>query len=190
MIKVFQEGLSAAKSGASHDVNPYEIGTEAYDKWANGWLVGDDPLVWGHLTPSLDGQDHSALLRMMAEAYGVDPEETVWEAGRKAAQTDGDHSDNPYDPETVNWDEWDRGFKHGTAMAVQAEAEALPLAHVKILPTRAFWAVLNNMQIERVKSVQELAAFVGVDEDRLRAEMAYHGFYDVDGIPLYEVVAA
>jgi ribosome modulation factor len=192
MKMVFQRGIEAAKDGLSHEDNPYELGTEAYAEWAKGWLVGDAPEVWGHLTTPQETQTTSSLLGMLAQAYSIDPDETVWEAGRKASLNGGCMSDNPYEPGTVNQEEWDRGFAHGSLHDVvpASELALLPLPQVKVVPTRAFWALLNNIQIARTYSVAELATFIGINPDRIVAEMKDHDFYDEDGIPLFEVVAA
>ena len=192
MNKAFQDGKTAAEARLAHDTNPHAVGTEAFEQWAKGWLVGDDPLVWGHLNPKQLVANDDTLVESLIESYELDPCETEWEAGRKASQNGGCMSDNPYEPETVSKDEWDRGFVHGSKhkemVLVELDLPALP--SVQVLPNRSFWAHLNNLQIKQVLSVPELAKSIGIAEELLKAEMKLYGFYDEDGIPLYEVVAA
>lgn len=192
MSKYFNEGKAAADARLAHDANPHPWASEAYEQWAKGWLVGDDPLVWGHLAPAEFMSTDEALLGSLEFVYELDPEETEWEAGRKASQTGGCMADNPYEPETVSKDEWDRGFVHGSQhlemVAIEADVATLP--SVQILPIRTFWAHLNNLQIRLSLSVSELAKHIGLAEEMLISEMVNYGFYDDDGIPIYEVVAA
>lgn len=196
MSNTFQSGLLAAQAGMSHMDNPFELASEAYDMWAKGWLVGDAPEVWSHLAPKAESMVDTALVEVLTCQYVADPMETEWEAGRKASQNGGDLADNPYDPETVSGEEWARGFSHGvpageSRSANEADGDyGLPLPGVQTLPHRSFWAVLNNLQLKRQYSVGELAAFIGLSADRIKNEMTLHGFYDSDGIPLFEEAAA
>lgn len=193
----FNDGKQAALNGVCHLDNPHNFATEAHDEWAKGWMVGDDPVVWGHLAPVHAYVANGESIRtLIVEAYSIDPLETPWEAGRQASQNKGVMADNPYEPETVNGDEWDRGFTHGCLIDIPAIVDedlaslALPTVQVKVRPTRAFWAVLNNLQIARGYSVEELSKYIGLDQDRLTAEMVDFGYYDNDGIPLFEVAVA
>jgi hypothetical protein len=192
MSNIFNEGKAAAEARLAHDANPYNLGSDAYEQWAKGWLVGDDPVVWGHLTPTLFVATDDTLVESLEQVYELDPQETEWESGRKASQAGGCMSDNPYEPETVSKDEWDRGFVHGSQhpemAAIESDLAALP--SVQVLPSRTFWAHLNNLQIRLVLSVSELAKHIGLAEEMIVAEMVRYGFYDDDGIPLYEVAAA
>ena len=196
MKNVFVEGKKAATMGLSHMENPHQFGSEAHEEWAKGWLVGDDPMVYGHLAPVPEYvEQHGALVALICEAMMVDPYETPWEAGRLASHNGASLADNPYEPETVDGDEWDRGFGHGSLEKISksalVEAMDLPeLPTVQVRPNRSFWAVLNNLQVSRSLSVGELAKYIGIDQDRLVAAMTEFGFYDSDGIPLNEIVAA
>lgn len=191
MKNAFNEGKAASEASLPHDINPHAVGSEAFEQWAKGWLVGDDPLIWGHLNPKQFVVTDDALVESLVASYELDPRETEWEAGRKASQNGGSLSDNPYDPETVSKDEWERGFMHGSNQKRQMEElDLLALPSVQVLPNRSFWAHLNNFQIKQVLSVTELAKSIGIAEELLISEMRLYGFYDEDGIPLYEVVAA
>lgn len=116
---------------------------------------------------------------------------TSWEAGRQAASQEGSYRDNPYRPDSRDYDEWNRGFAHGVSESkvpfatIQGCVEAqIPSLVVEHLPERSFWAIANQVQISHGLEDVQLAARIGIPCDFLRSEMIRHHFWDDDGIPL------
>lgn len=126
----------------------------------------------------------SRLIREIPELYSLTAEaleQTPWETGRLAAKSDQVIADNPFDPDSVSYAEWSKGYFQGCSdkkMSIQA------------VPERAFWANVNNFQIQYSMSVQETAIAFEVSEEQLVDRMKFYRFYDDDGIPLFELDAA
>lgn len=122
---------------------------------------------------------------------------TPWEQGRLAALRGMTLGDNPEEPDTVNHDEWKKGFVHGSVTDQKSEGVVekiemiglLPAIEVQVLPERSFWAVLNNLQIDRSLTVTQLARRAGVSEEQLCERMMIFGFFDPDSVPMHMRVA-
>lgn len=136
----------------------------------------------------------SELCNFISEFYFGD---TTWERGRKAALQGGSQADNPEIPNTFAHYEWKKGFVHGAVHDVPKGTEVeevevtgtLPVIEVQVMPVRSFWAVLNNLQIDRHLTIAELARWIGMPEERLCEGMMFFGFYDPDAIPMHDRVA-
>ena len=71
---------------------------------------------------------------------------TTWEQGRLAALRGMTLGDNPEEPDTVNHDEWKKGFVHGSVTDQKSEGVVekiemigfLPTIEVQVLPERSF----------------------------------------------------
>ena len=125
-----------------------------------------------------------SLIREIPELYSFTAEvleQTPWETGRLAAKSEGVLADNPFDPDSVSYAEWSKGFFQGSSDKNKS---------VPGFPERAFWATVNNIQIKGSMSVQETALAFDVSEEKLVERMKFYRFYDDDGIPLFELDAA
>ncbi|HHH9441245.1 TPA: hypothetical protein ACP32N_003182 [Pseudomonas aeruginosa] len=137
--------------------------------------------------------EDSELLTVIDDLYFGTP----WEQGRLAALRGLTLGDNTETPDTVNHDEWKKGFVHGSVSNRSPETEIdnieviglLPVIEMQVLPERSFWAVLNNLQIDRGLTVTQLAKRVGVSEEQLCERMMIFGFFDPDSVPMHMRVA-
>jgi len=125
-----------------------------------------------------------SLIREIPKLYSITDEamaQTPWETGRLAAMSGGALVDNPFEPDSVPYAEWSKGFSNGCSIETQC---------VQAIPERAFWANVNNIQIKDSMSVPETARAFNVSEKELVERMTFYRFYDEDGIPLCELQVA